>query len=114
MAFTYFFRDVHTLEQVAKQLVLSTAGRSAIRIWDAGCASGQEPYTLTLILAEMMGRFSFRNLRIDATDIDGSNLFGDIIAKGIYPRTEVERIPTNILKKYSNPLMEGDYFQFNE
>lgn len=114
MAFTYFFRDVHTLEHIAKQLVTSTAGRSVIRIWDAGCASGQEPYTLTLILAEFMGHFSFRNLMIDATDIDGSNLFGDIITKGIYLREEVERIPVDILHKYLKPLTGGSHFEFDE
>lgn len=113
MAFTYFFRDVHTLEHIAKQLVMSTAGRSSIRIWDAGCASGQEPYTLTLILAETMGRFSFRNLHIAATDLDGSNLFGDIIAKGIYPREEVERIPTAILEKYFTKIDDGSYFKID-
>ena len=114
MAFTYFFRDLHTLEHIAKYLIPSTAGRSSIRIWDAGCASGQEPYTLALILAESMGRFSFRNLRIDATDLDGSNLFGEIIAKGIYPREEVERIPTEILEKYFKPLDNGSCFQIDQ
>lgn len=114
MAFTYFFRDLHTLEHIVNYLVPSTAGRSSIRIWDAGCASGQEPYTLALILAEAMGRFSFRNLGIEATDLDGSNLFGDIIAKGIYPREEVERIPTEILQKYFKPLHDGSHFQIDE
>jgi len=114
MAFTYFFRDLHTLEHIAKYLIPSTAGRSSIRIWDAGCASGQEPYTLALILAEGMGRFSFRNLQIAATDLDGSNLFGDVIAKGIYPREEVERIPTEILQKYFKALHNGSHFQIAE
>jgi len=114
MAFTYFFRDLHTLEHIVKYLVPSTAGRSSVHIWDAGCASGQEPYTLALILAEAMGRFSFRNLRIAATDLDGSNLFGDIITKGIYPREEVERIPAEILQKYFKPLNGGSHFEIDE
>jgi len=114
MAFTYFFRDLHTLQHMVKHLVPSTSGRSSIRIWDAGCASGQEPYTLALILAEAMGRFAFRNLRIAATDLDGSNLFGDIIAQGIYLREEVERIPAEILGKYFKPLHDGSHFQIDE
>lgn len=114
MAFTYFFRDLHTLEHIVNYLVPSISGRSSIRIWDAGCASGQEPYTLALILAEAMGRFSFRNLRIEATDLDGSNLFGNIIAQGIYPREEVERIPAEILEKYFKPLQSGSLFQIAE
>lgn len=114
MAFTYFFRDLHTLEHIVKYLVPSVTGRSSIRIWDAGCASGQEPYTLALILAESMGRFSFRNIEITATDLDGSDLFGDIITRGIYPREEVERIPAGILEKYFKPLNDGNHFQINE
>jgi chemotaxis protein methyltransferase CheR len=118
MAFTYFFRDLHTLEHIVKHLVPSVTGPSSIRIWDAGCASGQEPYTepytLALILAESMGRFSFRNLKITATDLDGSNLFGDIIGRGIYPREEVERIPEDILLKYFTPLNNGENFQIDQ
>jgi len=114
MAFTYFFRDYHTLQLIAKHFVPGTAGRASVRVWDAGCASGQEPYTLAIILAEAMGRFSFRNLQIDATDIDGSNLFGDIIAKGIYPKEELERIPTDIFEKYFVKLGEGSHFQIDE
>lgn len=114
MAFTYFFRDLQTLEHITKYLVPSVTGRSAIRIWDAGCASGQEPYTLAILLAEAMGRFSFRNLQIEATDLDGSNLFGDIIAKGVYPKEEVERIPVTILQKYFTPCEEGIYFKIDE
>jgi chemotaxis protein methyltransferase CheR len=114
MAFTYFFRDYHTLELITKHLVPSVAGRASVRVWDAGCASGQEPYTLAIILAETMGRFSFRNLHIEATDIDGSNLFGDIIAKGIYPREELERIPPEIFEKYFVKLGEGSHYQVDE
>lgn len=114
MAFTYFFRDLHTLQHIVKFLLPSATGRSSVKIWDAGCASGQEPYTLALILAEAMGRFSFRNLQIAATDLDGSNLFGEIIKAGIYPREEVERIPANILEKYFKPLKEGSHFQIDE
>lgn len=114
MAFTYFFRDLHTLNHSVKYLIPSIAGRSSIRIWDAGCASGQEPYTLALLLAESMGHFSFRNLQIQATDLDGSNLFGDIIAQGIYPREEVERIPPDILQKYFKQSNGGNHFQIDE
>ncbi|MDR3592533.1 MAG: CheR family methyltransferase [Negativicutes bacterium] len=114
MAFTYFFRDFHTLQLIAKHLVPAVAGRASVRVWDAGCASGQEPYTLAIILAEAMGRFSFRNLHIEATDIDGSNLFGDIITKGIYPREDLERIPADIFEKYFHKLGEGTHFQIDE
>ena len=114
MAFTYFFRDVQTLELIVKHLVPKSAGRTSVRIWDAGCASGQEPYTLAILLAESMGRFAYRNIHIEASDLDGSNLFADIIAKGIYPREELERIPTPIFEKYFRKLPEGSHYQLDD
>ncbi len=55
MAFTYFLRDLHTLELVVKHVVHYTSGRSHVRIWDAGCAMGQECYSLAMLFAENMG-----------------------------------------------------------
>ena len=100
MAFTFFFRDNHTLEQVTKHLMPRVAGSSKINIWDAGCAMGQEPYTFAIILAEKMGYFSFKNVTIDASDIDENETFGTIITNGIYPMSELTRIPEEIFKKY--------------
>lgn len=100
MAFTFFFRDTHTIEHMVKQLVPEVAGRSRIRIWDAGCAYGPEPYTVAIILAENMGNFAFKNVYIDATDIDESGQFGTIIKNGQYTDEELGRIPPEILSKY--------------
>ena len=93
MAFSYFFRDMHTLNLIVQHLLPYVAGRSRVKVWDAGCAMGQEPYSLAILLAEEMGKFAFRNLYIDATDLDGSCLFGDVIASGEYPAEELQRIP---------------------
>ena len=113
MAFTYFFRDMPTIELAVKHLILFTAGRSQIRIWDAGCAMGQEPYTLAIILAENMGRFAFKNIQIDATDIDGSNLFGPIISEGVYPEAELKRMPKDVFIKYFCKFNGDDSFQID-
>ena len=108
MAFTYFFRDIHTLEQVVRHMVPWTSGHSRVRIWDAGCAMGQEAYSLAILLAENMGRFAFRNICIDATDIDTSNLFGAIISEGIYSENELKRMPQQLFKKYFQPSYYDD------
>jgi len=104
MAFTFFFRDIHTLEQIIRYMVPWTAGHSRVRIWDAGCAMGQEAYSLAMLLAENTGHFAFRNICIDATDIDSSNLFGAIISEGIYPENELQRMPKPLFEKYFQPL----------
>ena len=54
MAFTYFFRDVQTLELVRDHVLPFLKTRRYINIWDAGCAMGPEPYTLAIILRESM------------------------------------------------------------
>lgn len=111
MAFTYFFRDMHTLELAVKHVVPYIAGRSKVRVWDAGCAMGPEPYSLAIMFAENMGRFAFRNFRIDATDVDGSNLFEVIISRGVYHKDDLKRIPQHLFMKYFEPGGEPDYFK---
>lgn len=109
MAFTYFFRDMQTLEIAADDFVPAVIGRKYVHIWDAGCAMGPEPYSLAIILAERMGTFAFRNVHIDATDIDESNLFEDIIKHGVYPEEQLRRIPTELFSKYFEKDTPGNY-----
>ena len=103
MAFTYFFRDLQTLDLVEKHVLPALRGHRFIDIWDAGCATGHEPYSLAIILRENMGKFLFRNVRVYATDIDNSNLFEDIIKEGIYPYEQLKRIPAFLREKYFSP-----------
>ncbi len=114
MAFTYFFRDLHTLELTVKHVVPKIIGRSNVNIWDAGCAMGMEAYTLAILFAEKMGRFAFKNLKIFATDIDNSNLFEKIISEGLYKDEEIKRIPGEILNKYFKPSIKPGYYEINE
>jgi chemotaxis protein methyltransferase CheR len=109
VAFTFFFRDQHVLDLVVKHVSPTLAGRSHARIWDAGCAMGQEPYSLAILLAESMGYFAFNNLRIDASDLDDCGLFGPIIAAGAYAWEELERVPTPLFQKYFEPAGPGRF-----
>lgn len=114
MAFTYFFRDLYTLELIARHVVPYVAGRSKVRVWDAGCAMGPEPYSLAIMFAENMGQFAFRNLRIDATDLDVSSLFERIISEGVYPEGDLKRIPRELFKKYFRPSGKTGYFKIDD
>lgn len=111
MAFTFFFRDQQVLERVVEHLVPALAGRSHPRIWDAGAATGQEPYTLAIMLAERMGRFAFNNLRIDATDLDSAGRFAEVVEAGVYPQEELARLPEGVLDKYFEPAGEPGRFR---
>jgi chemotaxis protein methyltransferase CheR len=102
MAFTFFFRDRDCLELALKHLIPAVMGRSNVRIWDAGCAMGHEPYTLAILLAERMGGFAFRNVHIYATDYDAPLL--KVVEAGVYPHEEVQRIPEEYLERYFEPV----------
>lgn len=114
MAFTYFLRDLQTLEHMVRHVVPYTVGRSHVRVWDAGCAMGQEPYSLAMLFAENMGHFGFKNLYIHATDLDDCSVFGDIIRTGVYQEEEVKRMPGDLLEKYFRPDEKAGYFRICE
>ena len=111
MAFTFFFRDQQVLERVAEHVIPGLSGRSHPRIWDAGVAMGQEPYTLSIVLAERMSPFAFKNLRIDATDVESTGQFARMIEAALYPKDELARLPEGILDKYFEPDGKPGYFR---
>jgi len=114
MAFTYFFRDLQVLEMAVEHVVPDLAGRSRAKIWDAGCAMGPEVYTLAILLAGRMGRFAFRNLRIDATDVDETGQFEGIVRAAVYPKDELARMPDGVLAEYFEPQAEPDQYRVVE
>ena len=72
---TGFFRDRETWDVVAAEVVPRLLDErptdAPIRIWSAGCASGEEPYTIAMLLVEALGEDSFkRRVKIYATDVD--------------------------------------------
>ena len=68
-----------------------------------GCAMGQEPYTLCMMLADNLGRFAFNNLTIHATDMDDQDTFGPIVTSGVYAKGELERMPAKAVETYFEP-----------
>lgn len=113
MAFTFFFRDTQTLELIAELALPELKRQRYIRVWDAGCAYGPEPYSLAIILRENMGRFLFRNVKILGTDIDESD-FGTIISHGVYSEQELGRIPREIFERYFTPTDTPGRFRIDE
>lgn len=99
MAFTFFFRDLPVLEYAVDETIKLAMGRMRIKVWDAGSALGQEPYTLAILFAERLGA-TFNNLYLDTTDYDSQNNFGDIVKQATYKYEELQRIPVDIFKKY--------------
>lgn len=110
-----FFRDRTPFEQF-KTVVLPTlmetrATKKHIRVWSAACSSGQEPYSLSMILDEMGAKLAGWRIEIVATDISN-----EMIARarsGVYSQFEVQRgLPVQLLVKYFQ--QDGDRWQLNE
>ncbi|MDD2309858.1 MAG: chemotaxis protein CheR [Desulfuromonadaceae bacterium] len=99
MAFTFFFRDLPVLEYAVNETIKLAMGRMRIKVWDAGSALGQEPYTLAILFAERLGA-TFNNLYLDTTDYDSENNFGDIVKMATYKYEELQRMPVDIFNKY--------------
>lgn len=111
MAFTFFFRDEQILSLAVKHLVPLTMGRSTVHILNAGCAMGMETYTFAILLAESMGKFALRNVKIHAVDIDNENVdFGKTVRDGIYHKDHLQRIPPELFTKYFSPTEIEDNF----
>ncbi|MFA4849735.1 MAG: CheR family methyltransferase [Methanoregula sp.] len=111
MGFTFFFRDFQTLDLIREHVLPVIGLRRYINVWSAGCSTGQEPYTIAILLRENMGPMLFRNVKLLASDIDENNQYGTIIRNGSYPAKELERIPPEIFKRYfsEDPTNPGHF-----
>jgi len=113
--FTRFFRDEAAwdfLQNEALPLLLDRKGDHAhIRAWSVGCASGEEVYTLAIILAEALGRDQFkRRVKIYATDIDQEAI--NFARHSHYTRQELQDVPEQYREKYFQP--SDDKFMFDK
>ncbi|MBI3710853.1 MAG: protein-glutamate O-methyltransferase [Proteobacteria bacterium] len=109
---SFFFRDIKPFEQfrqvVLPHLIQGRAARRQIRIWSAACSTGQEPYTLGMILKEEAAKIAGWKLDIVATDISKDAL--DRAKAGCYTQFEAQRgLPIQMLVKYFK--QEGDKWQ---
>jgi two-component system CheB/CheR fusion protein len=100
---TGFFRDPHTWEfladEIVPQLVAARPPESPLRIWSAGCATGEEAYTAAMVFARVLGDEAFRNrVKIYATDVDGDAL--DYARLGSYVPRQIEDVPREALDRF--------------
>jgi chemotaxis protein methyltransferase CheR len=111
---SFFFRDIKPFDQF-KELVLpamlkNRTGQRRLRIWSAACSSGQEPYSLAMILSEMASQLAGWTIEIVATDL--SNEILTRAKEGVYSQFEVQRgLPVALLVKYFS--QSGDRWQIS-
>ncbi len=109
---TDFFRELHHFEyfrdeilpQVSKQVGLNTGHH--FRVWSAGCSSGQEPYTIAMVMCRTLGPAA-RNCKILATDLDSN-----MLATGKFGQYDGgkcrETIPRKYLASYTKKIKGSD------
>ncbi len=100
---TSFFRDAPAwrflAESVLPPLIDAAGPAESIRVWSAGCASGEEAFTIAILLAEALGPEVFRErVKIYGTDVDEEALSQARLAS--YDERAMEEVPPELLEKY--------------
>jgi chemotaxis protein methyltransferase CheR len=100
---TYFFREKRSLEVLENDIVpelIRTGSDKVIRIWSAGCATGEEPYSIAIVLSKLMAGLKNWNVEILATDLNSK--FLQKASAGVYGAWSFRATP---------PLVRSAYFE---
>jgi chemotaxis protein methyltransferase CheR len=98
---TSFFRENHHFEILQNRIIpelVEDAGCREIRVWSAGCSTGEEPYSIAITLKEALASYPAVKARIVASDIDTTVLAK--AASGIYEDNRVSTVKTPLLKRW--------------
>lgn len=114
---TRFFRDPRALEFVVADclpgMLSRVAGGEHVQIWSAGCSTGEEAYTLAMLLDDALRRAGKpRYYGVIGTDISLAALA--TARQGTYPQRRLRHIPEPLQKRYCEPLQGGDGFRISD
>jgi chemotaxis protein methyltransferase CheR len=109
---TKFFREAHHFDHLRTHVILpfaQAAGRSTgrrLRIWSAGCSSGEEPYTIAVVLKREIRDIDAHDVRILATDID-TDVLGRA-ARGEFAISTIDEVPKTYASFFHQTSDDGD------
>jgi two-component system, chemotaxis family, CheB/CheR fusion protein len=110
---TGFFRDSAAWDFLAEDVIpqlTATAREQPIRVWSAACASGEEAYSVAMLLAEALGEDQLQQrVKIYATDVDEDAL--SIARHAVFTRDQIKGVPRELLEKYFEPHPTGHIFR---
>jgi chemotaxis protein methyltransferase CheR len=96
---TYFFREPAHFDFLRERVLPELIGsREPIRIWSAGCSTGEEPYSLAILMHEEVPRLDGHDIRILGTDISSRVL--RVARAGVYEAERVSGLPGEIRDRY--------------
>lgn len=108
---TYFFRERHSLEiigeQVLPQLLQARCHERRLRIWSAGCSTGEEAYTIAILLDRLIPDLETWNITILATDFNPE--FLRKAAQGVYGEWSFRDVPGWLREKYFTRKKDGRF-----
>lgn len=108
---TSFYREGHHFTHLGEKILrpLVERGERRVRIWSAGCSSGEEPYTISMTVQGVPGLTSGRDVKILATDLDTNVLAKG--ARGEYDRDRLKGIPEDKLRASTEAIEGGARFK---
>ncbi len=109
---TYFFREKKSFDafenHILKELIQSRWGNEKrLRIWSAGCATGEEPYSIAILLSKLIPDIEDWNITILAVDINPR--FLQKASEGLYNKWSFRGIPLEIKKRYFKHTKDDCY-----
>lgn len=109
---TYFFREFNQLKCFAEEVLPELVKKQGhtLNFWSAGCSTGEEAYTLAIILREMLTKTNLSKCKIFATDIDNKVL--SFARRGIYGERSFKHVPKPYLERYFDPV--GNEYKVRE
>jgi chemotaxis protein methyltransferase CheR len=106
---TSFFREPHHFayltQTILPKMTQADVGQRRLRIWSAGCSTGEEPYTLAMTLRDSQSLLSGWDVKILATDLD-TNVVAHAAA-GVYDAERLEGVPAVPRNRYVTDLSDG-------
>ncbi len=105
---TYFFREEEVIHFFQEQIVSRLPTQDRLRIWSAASSSGEEAYTMALVLAETLGFEQARN-RVSILGSDINPLVIEQAERGIYSEQSLEKVPQHLRLRYFRPVGLGQW-----
>ncbi len=95
---TSFFRELRHFDFLRDQVLPQVSSGSGLRIWSAGCSSGEEPYSLTILLNDVLSPEELSRTRILATDLSAEVLTH--AQAGVYDEAQMADVPDRAVRTY--------------
>lgn len=111
---TYFFREIYQLRcmvnNMLDEIAASKSPGQRIRIWSMPCSSGEEPYSIAMMMLEEWPGLAEWDVEILASDIDTGAL--ERARAGVYEQRAVHSVPPHYLQRYFTPMMTAGRKQY--